>query len=64
MSAPSMNRDQWIEVFQATGLDEEAMRRWHCEFESRYPAQHQSFLEWIGFSPEDALSVRKLSTVG
>ncbi len=64
MSADNMTRDQWVEVFQAIGMDEAAMPKWHCEFERRYPAHHQSFLEWIGLAAEDILSVRKFSQAG
>jgi hypothetical protein len=64
MAEARMNRDQWTEVFRAIGLDEAKMREWHCEFEQRYPAQHQSFLEWIGLSAEDILGVRKFSQAG
>lgn len=64
MNASNMTQKQWMEVFQAIGLDEATMHKWHCEFERRYPAQHQSFLEWIGLSTEDTLSVRKFSRIG
>lgn len=64
MSADNMTREQWVEVFQAIGMDEPAMRNWHREFERRYPAHHQSFLEWIGLSADDILSVRKFSPAG
>lgn len=60
MNDPKMNREQWVEVFQATGLDQAMMQRWHREFERRYPAQHQSFLEWIGLPAEEIVKVRKL----
>jgi hypothetical protein len=63
MNAANMTREQWVEVFQAIGLDEATMRKWHCEFERRYPAQHQSFLEWIGLSAKDIVSVRKFSQI-
>lgn len=61
MSTSNMTREQWIELFQAIGLNEATMRKWHCEFEQRYPAQHRSFLQWIGLSAEEILSVRKFS---
>lgn len=64
MSASNMTREQWIELFQATGLDEAMMHKWHCEFERRYPTQHQAFLQWIDLSPEDILSVRNFSQAG
>ncbi|MBI5329943.1 MAG: hypothetical protein HZB71_04955 [Betaproteobacteria bacterium] len=61
MNASNMTREQWIELFQAIGLNEATMQKWHCEFERRYPTQHQSFLQWIGLSAEDILNVRKFS---
>ncbi len=64
MSVYGMTREQWIEVFRATGLDDAMMHRWHVEFERRYPAQHQAFLQWIGLSEEDLRSVRAASRVG
>lgn len=64
MSASNMSREQWIELFQAAGLDEAMIHKWHCEFERRYPAQHQSFLQWIGLSTEDIASVRNSSQAG
>lgn len=57
----AMHREQWIDLFHAIGLDESAMQRWHAEFERRYPAQHQSFLEWLQFSPADIAQVRDRS---
>ncbi|MFN3880493.1 MAG: hypothetical protein ACK4L8_03595 [Nitrincola lacisaponensis] len=64
MSNASMTREQWVELFQATGLDENMMHKWHCEFERRYPVQHQSFLQWVGLSEKDILSVRTFSQAG
>lgn len=40
MKTPLMNRERWSELFQAIGLDEATMRRWHTEFEQRYPEGH------------------------
>ena len=58
-----MDRDQWVEVFRAAGLDEKLMQRWHSEFEQRYPTQHQAFLEWIQLPAEDIRNVRSQSKV-
>ena len=54
-----MDRDKWVEVFRATGLEEKTMQRWHQEFERRYPAQHQEFLEWIQIPSDDIRKVWK-----
>ena len=61
MADTGMNRDRWVEVFRAAGLDEETMQRWHREFEQRYPAQHQAFLEWIQLPADDIQKVRSQS---
>lgn len=61
MNAFNMTREQWVELFEATGLDEAMMDRWHSEFERRYPAQHESFLHWIGLSDDEIRAVRSHS---
>jgi hypothetical protein len=48
MSASTMTKGQWVELFREIGLDEDQMTRWHRLFEARYPSQHQAFLEWLG----------------
>lgn len=54
-----MNVQQWVEVFQAAGMDDSTMHRWHREFEQRYPEQHEQFLKWLGMPAEEILKVRK-----
>jgi len=56
-----MNVEQWVEVFRASGLDDAMMRKWHHEFEHRYPEHHESFLKWLDLSSEDILAIRKRS---
>jgi hypothetical protein len=58
MSQVAMSKDQWIELFQAIGLDPETMLRWHRCFEARYPDQHQDFLEWLGIPAEEIRRIR------
>jgi hypothetical protein len=48
----------WIEMFREVGLDDGAMKKWHQIFESRHPDDHQSFLEWLGFSASDIEKIR------
>lgn len=64
MTAANITQEQWMELFEATGPDEAMMHKWHREFERRYPAQHQSFLQWIGLDAEEILNVRKFSQLG
>lgn len=60
-SQNAMDVGRWTEVFRATGLDDEAMHRWHHEFESRYPEGHQGFLEWLGLSVDRIGEIRDKS---
>ena len=53
-----VNVDEWVALFEEIGLDEAQMHRWHKLFESRHPAAHQAFLEWLGISPEDIARYR------
>lgn len=53
--------DEWVNMFGAIGLDEEAMNRWHHIFESRHPEAHQSFLEWLELPPEKVAQIRAKS---
>src|SRR5881394_2956625 len=43
-----VNVKQWVAMFQEIGLDHAQMEQWHKVFETRHPAGHQSFLEWLG----------------
>ena len=64
MSTSPMNKERWVEVFAAAGLDEPTMQRWHAEFERRYPEGHQAFLAWIELPPEDIARIRAASRGG
>ncbi len=55
-----MQKEQWVELFRAIGLDEAAMKRWHREFEARYPQGHQSFLEWLQIPADEINQIRTL----
>ena len=58
MAQATMTKDQWITLFQAIGLETGTMQRWHQEFESRYPDQHQAFLEWLGIPEAEIRRIR------
>jgi len=58
MSKQTMNKESWIELFRATGLDDNTMSLWHKEFENNHPEGHQSFLEWLGVPEEEIKSIR------
>ena len=54
-----MNVEKWVELFQSIGLDKATMQKWHGEFESRFPDEHQAFLEWLNMPANDIQEVRK-----
>jgi len=56
-----VNVNDWVTMFQETGLSHDQMERWHKVFETRLPAGHQSFLEWLGLKPEDIDRIRSKS---
>lgn len=53
--------EEWVARFRAVGLDDAAMQQWHRLFEAQNPAGHQSFLEWLGLTPELIAAIRASS---
>ena len=64
MSSQDVNVDQWVEMFRAVGLSDDAMHRWHVEFEQRHPEGHQGFLEWLRLSETRITEIRKNAATG
>ena len=56
-----VDKQAWIEMLRAAGMDEAAMCRWHSEFERRAPEAHHQFLLGLGIPEEEALYIRKRS---
>ena len=57
----SIDKQAWIEMLRAAGMDDTAMRKWHVEFERRAPEAHHRFLLSLGISEDEALFIRKRS---
>lgn len=55
----SVDKQMWVEMLEAAGMDEKAMDRWHSEFESRAPEAHHAFLLSLGISEEEAVMIRQ-----
>ncbi len=53
-----LDKATWVELLRASGLSDEAMDRWHEEFERADPGKHQRFLEALGLSDEEIVSIR------
>ncbi len=56
-----VDKQAWIEMLKAAGIDETAMMKWHSEFERRTPEAHHQFLLSIGIPEEEALFIRRRS---
>jgi len=60
MSNEVMNKEKWILLFKEIGLDEARMSLWHKTFESKFPNEHQSFLEWLNIPENEISHIRSL----
>lgn len=60
----ALDKQGWVALLSATGLDERAMRRWHAEFERMAPEAHQEFLESLGIEPAEITAIRARSRAG
>ena len=63
-NARVMDKKQWVQLLEATGLDEQGMRKWHVEFEKAMPEMHQDFLESLGISKKEIRKIRESSKKG
>jgi DNA-binding transcriptional MerR regulator len=59
-SAP-VGVDLWVEMLEAAGMDEEARKRWHAEFERRAPEAHNEFLLSLGIPAGEVPKIRSWS---
>ncbi|WP_020587722.1 MerR family transcriptional regulator [Desulfobacter curvatus] len=55
---PVIDKQMWVKMLQAAGMDESAMMKWHAEFESRSPGAHHDFLLSLGISEIEAKDIR------
>jgi DNA-binding transcriptional MerR regulator len=58
----TIDKDRWVAILRAAGLDDAAMHRWHVEFERAARAPHEDFLESLGLSKGDVASIRRWSS--
>jgi DNA-binding transcriptional MerR regulator len=59
--ARAMDKDRWVAILRAAGLDDAAMHRWHVEFERMAPNAHQDFLESLGLPKTEVVRIRRWS---
>jgi len=56
-----MDKARWVELLQSSGMDEQAMLRWHGEFERLSPESHQDFLESLNIDENEIQAIRSRS---
>jgi len=58
---PIVDVGLWVEMLDAAGMDEDARRRWHAEFERRAPEGHQEFLLSLGIAGDEVERIQRWS---
>ena len=61
MNTESINKEQWVSLFKAAGLDQTMMEKWHQAFEARHPGVHQLFLQWLQIPENEITAIRTRS---
>lgn len=59
-SAP-VDKELWVQMLQAAGMNRRARKLWHTEFERRAPAAHDEFLMSLGIPREEVIQIRRWS---
>jgi DNA-binding transcriptional MerR regulator len=60
-SLSPVDKELWVEMLQAAGMNQKARKRWHTEFERRAPEAHDEFLHSLGISSEEVAKIRRWS---
>ena len=58
---PIVDKNMWVKILEAAGMDESAMAKWHAEFESRAPKAHFDFLLSLGIPDDEARQIQEWS---
>ena len=56
-----INKERWVDIMRAAGLNDEDMHSWHIQFEKMEPDAHQEFLESLGIKPAEITKIREWS---
>jgi DNA-binding transcriptional MerR regulator len=54
-----LDKRTWVDLLAASGMSEDAMERWHDEFERAAPDKHQHFLELLGLPTAEIATIRQ-----
>ena len=56
-----ISKEKWVEIMRRAGFSEDDMHRWHREFETSAPAEHQEFLEFLHIPTPEIATIREWS---
>jgi DNA-binding transcriptional MerR regulator len=56
-----MTKARWTQILRAAGFDDEAMWKWHADFERDAPDDHQRFLEFLCIGDGEIAAIRARS---
>ncbi len=59
-----LTKEKWVAIMRGAGFTEADMHRWHSEFETSAPDEHQEFLEFLRIQPEEIKRIRESSRRG
>lgn len=57
----TVNKEMFVSMLRAAGMDDNAMRKLHVEFENKEPEAHHAFLLSLGISEKEVLLIRQWS---
>mgnify|MGYP000203099149 CR=1 FL=1 len=57
----NMDKDRWVGIMRASGLDDDDMKSWHKQFELKEPKGHQKFLESLNIDQDEIEQIRNWS---
>ena len=60
-SSAMVTKEKWVAVMRAAGFTDGDMQRWHAQFETSAPQEHEEFLEFLHIPPEETQSIRDWS---
>lgn len=62
--ATMITKEKWTTIMRKAGFTEDDMHRWHREFETAAPVEHQEFLEFLRIGKEEIQTIREWSRSG
>jgi DNA-binding transcriptional MerR regulator len=59
--AEMITKEKWVAIMRAAGFSDGDMDRWHAEFETSAPEQHEEFLKFLHIQPAEVRAIRSAS---